>query len=60
LFGLGNLLRLAEHFSARSLVEASGTAGAAESFENPGRSEARNVARVLGEVEAQLDVTLGA
>jgi hypothetical protein len=39
LFGLGNLLRLAEHFTARSLVEASGDAGAAESFENTGRSE---------------------
>lgn len=42
------------------LVRQTGAAGAAESFENPGRSEARNVARVLGEVEAQPDVTLGA
>ena len=49
-----------EHFTARSLVEASGNAGAAESFKNPGRSEARDVARVLGEVEAHADVTLGA
>jgi len=50
----------AKHFTARSLVEASGDAGAAESFENPGRSETRDVARVLGEVEAHPDVTLGA
>ena len=50
----------AEHFTARSLVKASGDAGAAERFENPGRSEARNVARILWEVEAHPDVALRA
>ena len=49
-----------ERFTARGLVEASGDARAAESLEDAGRSEARDVARVFGEIEAHPDVALNA
>jgi len=50
---------VAEHLAARSLVEPGLVPAAADGLEDPGRPQARDVARVLGEVEANADVALG-
>jgi hypothetical protein len=51
--------RGAEHLRARSLVEAGLDASVADRFEQPDRSHARDVIRVLGNVERHAHVRLG-
>src|SRR6266478_1112354 len=58
LLGLRHLLRLAEHFAARSLIKTRSQFGFADGFQNANRADAGDIGSVLRNVEAHAHMAL--